>query len=557
MSLFNNDSEPDGEDFFIDSVMQPAIGSVIIDDADAGLVTYTYSVGIPFPGTTFDYTITDSAVSICPALGMSDTATVTIFEPCADTSGLDSNGDDINNICDEDDDNDGILDVVESPRSVLWVTNGTPGSEDQNSIDKLIALGCSVSVVDDNIGGDANSFDVTFIYEDVFSGDAFANVSNMTTTTKGVITSENTLHDELLGGVTGGSGNTNLLNSTNNTHPITSGLSLGNYDIGDAAYYANSLSSGTVLGQHPNGSASLVVWESGDAMETGTAPGRRTIVPHTNNTGGFNTAGEDLLINAIVWTAGIDFDKDSIDDDLDLDSDNDGIYDAVEAGHDVVHSFGMLTGTVGLDGVPYSVKAAGQKDSSTMNYTLQNSDGTSANDFIELDSDHDGCNDVLEAGYTDGDGVLGTSPVLVGGDGLIIGQGGDNTPLDNDMNTIFDFREADNTPSITVQPVDTTICPGCTGTFKVNANDVDTYQWQTFNGSSWVDLTDTGIYSGVTSASLTLTNVQNTNSGNSYRVVLLNSTYIRASETSDTVILTVQVSTVSTNRIITYRIDEN
>ena len=78
LSLFDNDSEPDGEDFFIDSVVQPASCTVVIDDAALGLVTYTYLGGSIFSGINFDYTITDSTVSICPALGKSDTATVFI-----------------------------------------------------------------------------------------------------------------------------------------------------------------------------------------------------------------------------------------------------------------------------------------------------------------------------------------------------------------------------------------------------------------------------------------------------------------------------------------------
>ena len=128
------------------------------------MVTYTYSGGTPFSGTSFDYTITDSTNSICPALGKSDTATVTIYEPCADSGGLDTDGDGLNDICDEDDDNDGILDEVERPRTVLWVTNGTPGPEEQNTIDKLTLYGWAVTVVDDDVGGDANNYAVTFIY---------------------------------------------------------------------------------------------------------------------------------------------------------------------------------------------------------------------------------------------------------------------------------------------------------------------------------------------------------------------------------------------------------
>ncbi len=560
INLFDNDSEPDGENFFIDSVVQPAVGSVVIDDADAGLVTYTYSAGTLFPGTTFDYTITDSTISICPALGLSDTATVTVYEPCADPSGLDSDGDGINDVCDEDDDNDGILDSIESPRSVLWVTNGTPGAEEQNTIDKLIALGYTVTVVDDNVGGNADNFAVTFVYEDVFSGDAFANVANLTTTTKGVITSENALHDEILGGVTGGSSNTNLVNIIDNTHPITSGLALGNYDIGDGAFYANSLTSGTVLGRHPNNSVSIAVWEPGEAMETGTAPGRRAIVPHTNNSGGFNTAGEDLLVNAIIWTAGIDTDGDGVDDDLDLDSDNDGIYDVVEAGHDVAHTGGVLTSSVALDGVPDSVQASGQEDSGNVNYTVQDADSDGIRDAIELDADADGCNDVDEAGYTDdnNDGLLGPNPITIDTDGLVTsGSDGYTIPADADSNTVFDFREAGTAPSISSQPVDLTVCPGCDGSFSVTASNADAYQWQIFNGSIWIDLTDSGIHSGTTTATLSITNASPADDGNQYRVVISNATYVCTNEVSNVAILTMGVSTVITNRRITYRAKRN
>ena len=108
-------------------------------------------------------------------------------------------------------------------------------------------------MVNDSVGGDANNYDVTFIFEDVFSGDAFANIANLTTTKNGVVTSEPALHDEILGGVAGGVSITNFVNIVNNTHPITTGLSLGNYDIGDAEYHGSSLTSGTELGRHPNG----------------------------------------------------------------------------------------------------------------------------------------------------------------------------------------------------------------------------------------------------------------------------------------------------------------
>lgn len=491
ISLFDNDSEPDGEDFFIDSVVQPAVGTVVIDDADAGLVTYTYSAGTFFPGTSFDYTITDSTVSICPALGKSDTATVDI------TAQDDSDQDGIADTTDLDDDNDGILDSVECPNAfqILWVTQDSPETEEQNTIDKLTALGYTVTVVDDNVGGDANNFAATFIFEDALSGTAFANIANLVTTTNGVITSETYLHDEIIGSSQGVTTSTNLVNITNNTHPITQGLTLGNYDIGNASYRANGMVSGTTLGLHPNGEKAIVVWEPGDVLDSGKAAGRRAIVPHANDgLGGFNTAGEDLLVNAIIWTATRDFDQDGIADCVDTDSDGDGCGDADEA------------------------------------YGDTNADG-------------------------DDNGMFGTGNPPINGDGTVTAASY-ITPADGDANTIFDFLEIGNLPNITSQPVDTTICPGCTTNLTV-VSDGNIIQWQLFNGSSWLDLADAGIYSGTATSTLTITNPTNQENNGQYRVVIGNSNFVCGSTFSNQVTLTIQVNTVITNRRITYRVNKD
>ncbi|MEO0403505.1 MAG: LamG-like jellyroll fold domain-containing protein, partial [Bacteroidota bacterium] len=55
-----------------------------------------------------------------------------------------------------------------------------------------------------------------------------------------------------------------------------------------------------------------------------------------------------------------------------------------------------------------------------------NSDSDSDIDAFDTDSDDDGCADAIEAGHTDPDfdGILGTSPVTVDANGLVIGQGG-------------------------------------------------------------------------------------------------------------------------------------
>ncbi|NNC84160.1 MAG: hypothetical protein HKN79_11335 [Flavobacteriales bacterium] len=57
---------------------------------------------------------------------------------------------------------------------------------------------------------------------------------------------------------------------------------------------------------------------------------------------------------------------------------------------------------------------------------LCDTDDDSIPNETDLDSDNDNCFDVIEAGHDDpdGDGILGTSPVTVDADGLVLGQGG-------------------------------------------------------------------------------------------------------------------------------------
>ncbi len=106
-----------------------------------------------------------------------------------------------------------------------------------------------------------------------------------------------------------------------------------------------------------------------------------------------------------------DFDADEVPDYLDLDSDNDGIYDVWEAGHGQAQSSGAINGGVDSFGIPLNVS----NGSGGINYLYTNSDGSANIDAYSLDSDADGCFDVIEAGYTDAnlDGILGSFPLTV------------------------------------------------------------------------------------------------------------------------------------------------
>jgi len=67
-------------------------------------------------------------------------------------------------------------------------------------------------------------------------------------------------------------------------------------------------------------------------------------------------------------------------------------------------------------------------------------------------------------------------------------------------------------PVISSQPVNKTVCAGSTATFSVTSTNAVSYQWQQFNGTTWVNIT------GATGATLTLTNVTVSMNTNSYRV---------------------------------------
>ncbi|MDH7444068.1 DUF6923 family protein [Aquimarina sp. 2201CG14-23] len=106
--------------------------------------------------------------------------------------------------------------------------------------------------------------------------------------------------------------------------------------------------------------------------------------------------------------AAFDTDGDGVPDFLDLDSDNDGIYDVIEAGHGLPQTNGRITGQdtgSGTNGLFDGVETPA--DSGTINYTITDTDIPGSPDFQVTDSDGDGCSDANEA-YSDAnaDGVM-------------------------------------------------------------------------------------------------------------------------------------------------------
>ena len=140
-----------------------------------------------------------------------------------------------------------------------------------------------------------------------------------------------------------------------------------------------------------------------------------------------NYADADFCtLNANGVCVSMDTDGDGIINSLDLDSDNDGIYDIVESNAvsvsgvaDAVNDGrvdgGTISGNIGANGVFNSLEAA--SESGILNYTIAESsdDSDSILNYLDLDSDGDGIPDNIEAqttvGYTLPSGVVNTSGV--------------------------------------------------------------------------------------------------------------------------------------------------
>ncbi|WP_420321947.1 immunoglobulin domain-containing protein [Flagellimonas sp.] len=277
--------------------------------------------------------------------------------------------------------------------------------------------------------------------------------------------------------------------------------------------------------------------------------------------------GPEGFTGSLFASAICDTDGDGLSNEFDLDSDNDGIYDIVEsgvlneAGVADADNDGVIDGATAGSGVNGLFNSIEDNDTeyAILSYSVFDSDTDGTYDAFSLDADGDSCNDVTEAGFTDdnADGYLGPLPVTVDSNGLVTsGSDGYTTPDDNDSNTTYDYREAGTPPTITSQPVDITTCPGCTITMTATSAG-DVFQWQLFNGVSWDDLTDVGIYSGTSTGTLTITNPTPSENNNQYRVVVSNLAYVCGDTNSDTAVLSIRITKVITNRRITYRVKKN
>lgn len=320
----------------------------------------------------------------------------------------------------------------------------------------------------------------------------------------------------------------------------------------------------SVFGSRTTGSANLEPMQAEGGVPFNTI----TWVSGTNSFTLVNQdgPGPESLNGTIFASAICDTDGDGLDNSLDLDSDNDGIYDIVESGVLATAGVNDMNNNGVIDGAPAAFGANGLFSNienvdtayADLNYSIADSDGDATYDLFELDADNDSCNDVNEAGYTDAnsDGILGPLLVTVDSNGLVTsGSDGYTEPLDVNINAVYEFQEAGAGPTITTEPISIAVCPECIAQFEVIGLNIDTYQWQVLESGIWVDLTDTVVYSGTGTNTLSINTIQA--NGKQYRAELSNVYYAcDPTEFSNIVTLNTKVNQILTNRRITYRVNK-
>ncbi len=244
-----------------------------------------------------------------------------------------------------------------------------------------------------------------------------------------------------------------------------------------------------------------------------------------------DSAGNKSTFKFIATCIPKDSDGDGTDDQLDSDSDNDGILDFIEAqpntslplsntdtnlnGLDNAFEPGLNPVDTDSDGVLDYLDLDSDNDGILDSVETENDlDADGIRNYRDLDSDKDLCSDVIEAGFLDpnGDGILGNSPVIVDANGLVIGA-----PY-----SIPNPNYLISAPIvITTQPIVSPTCELQNASITLTDNVGNTYQWQlSIDGINWTDLINDATYSNVTTNTLTITNVTNAMNGFKYRVQL-------------------------------------
>ncbi|MEM7229387.1 MAG: FG-GAP-like repeat-containing protein [Planctomycetota bacterium] len=201
---------------------------------------------------------------------------------------------------------------------LLMITgDGTYNTNDAKKRTLFESWGFTVTVLEDAASSGvllpaANAADIVYVSETTYSDDLGTKIR---TTTTGVVVEEGYNYDSF--GLTSGDSddwNGTQMTVTDNTHPITNGLSTGTVTFASSSQplrsVENTLGSGvTVLATRTGGGLPVVTYlDAGDTMSGGgAAAGRRVSLPYASSDfdpDALTSDGVLLLRNAVFWAAG-------------------------------------------------------------------------------------------------------------------------------------------------------------------------------------------------------------------------------------------------------------
>ena len=227
----------------------------------------------------------------------------------------------------------------------------------------------------------------------------------------------------------------------------------------------------------------------------------------------------------------MDIDNDGIPNYLDLDSDNDGIYDIDEAGNGSLDT--NNDGMIDNNDASYNDNNNNGVDDTAEATSPIDTSGDGIFDFLNIDSDGDGCNDVIEAGHLDSNSDGQVDGTGVDANGLVAGASTSYTGTNANVTTAVEVTVnatgledqlvaigAGTSFTITsaIAKSTTTFTTDGEPDYSSNYTDVSaglSYQWQ-LNGTN---LVNGGVYTGVTSASLNISDVTGLD-GSAYTLVV-------------------------------------
>ena len=379
---------------------------------------------------------------------------------CYSLFGTDSDQDGIVDGIDLDDDNDGILDSRENPSEIDFGGARTllVGSSQSN-----LLVGHKV-LYDDAIR-DCNDivYDAVITITSITSGVTVAANSNGIDIS-GAIPSQNDYTTFTISVVENGSASVGNPNGTpgvitdiiidmqdvdsDNGDDYTEVVGFNNVGGPTTSYIddASALELGGFLANPPTGSWTFyrqqavnppTNWTNNDNIPSSVVSSEISMFMVFNNlstvelvfglTGSHNSA-PSIATRATRFGANAECDRDGdgIPNRIDLDLDNDGIYDLHEAGHpytlDVDNDGridGALTGS-GANGIYDNIETSAE--SGAINFTYSQSDADGIEDAFDLDSDADGCFDTIEGDNNDPDedGTAGAGTATADARGKVI-----------------------------------------------------------------------------------------------------------------------------------------